>query len=132
MRRGPCGSLEDINTQDEQYRPQWQEDAQNLAAIGRAVYDVPMPLVEVWLPAELAERAAAAWRRDDDGEPRDETPAERRTRQRAGSLALIGAAVDERGRREGDVVVVQLSADLVAAAIDAADDERGDLDERGA
>jgi hypothetical protein len=38
------------------------------------------------------------------------------------ALALIGLAVRERGRREGDDVVVELGADLIARAVDASDD----------
>jgi hypothetical protein len=33
-----------------------------------------------------------------------------------------GAAVRERGRREGDAVVVELGAELIALAVDAGDD----------
>jgi hypothetical protein len=47
---------------------------------------------------------------------------ELRERWRQGTLALIGAAVRERGRRDGDEVVVELGAELIALAVDAGDD----------
>jgi hypothetical protein len=37
-------------------------------------------------------------------------------------LALIGAALDERGRQEGDNVVVSLDAWFIGDALNAADD----------
>ena len=80
-----------------------------------------MPLLEIRLPAELAERAVRAWERDDEQPLIGESPAQRRTRHRAAALALIGVAISERDRRVGDQIVVDVAADLVAAAIEAAE-----------
>jgi hypothetical protein len=92
-----------------------------LGLVGHALDRVELPAVEVRLPRDLADAAAAAWDRDDLGEI-PETPEQRVTRHRAGSLALIGLAVKERGRLEGDEVVVPLNAGLIAMAVDASDD----------
>jgi hypothetical protein len=97
---------------------QWFEDAQALADIGRALEGHEFPTIRVRLPVALADRAVAAWMREDEAEP-DESPSERIWRQRAGVLALIGLAVQERGAADGDGVEVALPADLVANAIDA-------------
>jgi len=73
-----------------------------LAQIGAALSQQPTE-VEVRVPRNLADIAIAAWNRHDEG-PLDSTREsvdQRRTRHRAGSLALIGAALDERGRQEG-------------------------------
>ncbi len=51
-----------------------------------------------------------------------ESPTEGTIRHRAGSLALIGLAISERGRRVEDHVEVDLSAWLIGHALDAADD----------
>jgi hypothetical protein len=77
--------------------------------------------VEVRLPRELADAAAAAWDRDDLDEA-PETTGQRVARERAGSLALIGLAVQETGRREGNHVIVALDAGLIALAVSASDD----------
>jgi hypothetical protein len=104
-------------------REQWRRDALLLGAIGHHVEHVSLPAVTVRLPCALAVEAAAAWDRDDGGDPLGpEDGTARRRRHRAGTLALIGAAVRERGRREGDHVVVELGAELIALAVDAADD----------
>jgi hypothetical protein len=69
----------------------------------------------------LARAAVAAWQRDDEGEPEPESYEQRVLRHRAGALALIGLAVEDQGRAEGDEVVVDLSADVIGSALDAAD-----------
>lgn len=97
------------------------DEAHKLALIGRLLVKVPLPDVEVRLPRELAEAAVAAWERDDfDDSP--ETPEQRVARHRAGSFALIGVAVKENGRADGDEVVVAINASLIALAVEAADD----------
>jgi hypothetical protein len=100
---------------------QWLDDAVTLAEIGRAVGNVVMPDVELRLPRDLAEAAAAAWRRDDQDGPRYESPEQRGWRHDASVLALVGLAVETRGRTDGDAVVVEVPADLVSAAIRAAE-----------
>jgi len=100
---------------------QWWEDAQVLTELGRTVAGTAMPLVEVRIPRNLAEQAVAAWSRDDEAPDADESPEQRVYRHRAGVLALIGLSIRERGTNVADDVVIDLAADLVAAAVDAAE-----------
>jgi hypothetical protein len=109
----------DVGTEQQR---RWREDTQVLAQVGRALEDIPMPVVEVRIPRDLADKAAAAWAREDAGALPYETAEQRADRRRAGVLALIGLAIEKRGRRETEAVVVDLSADLVVAAVEAADD----------
>lgn len=53
-------------------------------------------VLEVRVPRSLADVALLSWQRDDDAELGDETPEQRVVRDRAGSLALIGLAVESR------------------------------------
>ncbi len=107
----------------ETLRAQWRDDARLLGVIGHRLARVQLPEVTIRLPPALADRAAAAWDRDDGDDPLGpEDAAARIARYRAGTLALIGAAVRQRGRREGDEVVVELGAELIALAVDAGDD----------
>ena len=101
---------------------QWWEDAQVLAELGRTLAGTAMPAVEVRIPRHLAEQALAAWRRDDDAPDADESQEQRVCRLLAGVLALIGLSIRERGTNIADDVVVDLAADLVAAAVDAAEE----------
>jgi hypothetical protein len=104
-------------------RERWRLDALLLGEIGQRLTDVSLPQVTVRLPSAPADRAAAAWDRDDSGDPLGpENAVARLRRDRAVTLALIGAAIRERGRREGDEVVVELGADLITQAVDAAED----------
>jgi hypothetical protein len=97
-------------------------EAATLAELGAVLRDADLPPVEVRLPAELARQAVAAWERDDTVPLVDPEPlADRRTRHLAGTLALIGLTVKERGRTEGDEVVVALPVELAGVAMDAAD-----------
>ena len=81
----------------------------------------------VWvrLPEDLAQAAVDAWREEDEVAPESETPEQREARLRAWTLALIGSIVSERGRREGNEVVVPLTDDVIDAAIAAADEPLG-------
>jgi hypothetical protein len=81
----------------------------------------------VWvrLPEDLAQAAVDAWREEDEVAPESETPEQRTARLRAWTLALIGSIVSERGRREGNEVVVPLTDDVIDAAIAAADEPLG-------
>jgi hypothetical protein len=76
----------------------------------------------VRIPTALADVSLAAWAREDDEAPAYETAEQRIYRDRAADLALVGLSIEARGRRDGDAVVVDLSADLLVAAIQAADD----------
>jgi hypothetical protein len=96
----------------------YQADKTTLVHIGRVI-EKRVPLIEVRLPAQLAEAAYAAWRRDEVGPLRDETAEQRQLRSWAGDLALIGAAIAERGRPERDAVVVKLDVMQLASALDA-------------
>jgi hypothetical protein len=108
---------------DESDRQQlYREDARVLGQIGAVFARAELPEVTVRLPSDLARAAVAAWHRDDVGEPDPESYEQRVLRHRAGALALIGLAVEEQGRAEGDGVVVDLSRDLIGTALDAADD----------
>ncbi|MDQ0381955.1 hypothetical protein [Amycolatopsis thermophila] len=97
----------------------YREDADVLAAIGAAVGE-QAGRITVRLPRALADAAVAAWERDEIEPLPAETPEQRVLRDRAAELALIGLAVSERGRREGDVVEVDLDAGAVGAAVRAA------------
>jgi hypothetical protein len=75
------------------------------------------------LPVRLASQALAAWRRDDDGQPADPESAEQRIlRYRAGALALIGLAVEQTGRADGDEIICELDAWFIGTAMEAADE----------
>ena len=106
---------------EEGLREQWRRDAVLLRTIGHRFERLALPTATVRLPSGLAERAAAAWDRDDIGPLGREDAAARLVRDRAATLALIGAAVRRCGRREGDDVVVELGAELIAQALDAAE-----------
>jgi hypothetical protein len=105
-------------------RSVYAEDAQTLGELGTTFRAAGLPPVRVVVPRELAERAVAAWRRDDEGAvPQPEDPGQRVLRHRAGTLALIGLAIAERGQADADGnTVVELSPELVGVAMDAADD----------
>jgi hypothetical protein len=93
-----------------------------LAQIGSALVS-QVVRIEVSIPRELALVAAAAWERDDVGDPApDESAEERRTRQRAAGPALIGLAISDRGRHTSTGVVVELDALLIGEAARAADE----------
>jgi hypothetical protein len=100
----------------------WREEAHALAQIGAVLAQADLPTITVRLPAELARAAVAAWEREDEGELEAESFEQRVIRHRAGSFALIGLAVQERGRADGDDIVVDLSPDVIGSALDAADD----------
>lgn len=68
------------------------------------------------LPRGLAEGAVRAWRRDETDRIGDETPEQAQLRDQAAELALIGLAVEERGRYEGDELVVDLDPAALTAA----------------
>ena len=100
----------------------WRGDARVLGEVGAVLLGQSLPQVEVRLPRRLAEQAVAAWERDDGGGPLEpETSEQAARRLLAGTLALIGLSITERGRWEGDEVVVELDPALIGPAVDAAD-----------
>jgi hypothetical protein len=110
---------------DDVLRAQWNEDATALAEIGAALFAQTTRL-KVQVPRRLAEAALAAWTREDiesETDDRPETHEEGITRARAGSFALIGAAIEKRGEpSDDDHLTVDLDAWFVGHALDAADE----------
>jgi hypothetical protein len=101
----------------------YREDARTLGEIGAVLVKAQLPRTEVRIPRPLAQAAMEAWERDDgEGEPGAETTEQRLLRHRAGYLGLLGLAISERGRVDGNVVVVELDPVLIGIAVDAADD----------
>jgi hypothetical protein len=103
----------------------WRRDAAVLAEIGTHLGPAN-PKVRVGLPRELADRALAAWQRDDgEGALPAETADQWIMRSRAASLALLGLELSQQSlESDDDEVEADLSAHLVGAAIDASWDER--------
>ncbi|MDE0803967.1 MAG: hypothetical protein OSA99_11650 [Acidimicrobiales bacterium] len=102
----------------------WREDESVLAAIGAILFDQETA-VEVRIPRALADAALAAWQREDhqdDFDPASESCEDRIVRHHAGTLALIGAALEDRGRADRDEVIVRLDAWFVGDSLNAADD----------
>ena len=114
------GILDGMSEMD--YR-QWEQDAGLLAEIGQHLFPQDLK-VKVRLSKDLANRALAAWSRNEEEEilPPHETPEQRRIRHRAGELGLIGLSVETSGVSDGNDVVVELEAWEVGAALDAADE----------
>jgi hypothetical protein len=94
-----------------------ETEAETLAELGAVFRAANLPGTEMRVPRELAERAVRAWERDDVDELHPETAEEREIRHRAGMLALIGLTITERGRVDGDDVVVTLPVEFVGGAI---------------
>lgn len=108
---------------DDRLHSAWRQDETLLAQIGRALASQETE-VEVRLPRDLADAAVRAWERTDSDATglETETCEQRVLRQRAGALALIGAALEDRGREDRDEVVVRLAAWFIGDALNAADD----------
>ena len=104
-------------------RERWKQDEAVLARIGAVVFTQNTE-VEIRLSRTLADEAVSAWQRDDEpeGQLSRETVEEGLIRRRASTLALIGCALEERGRLDGDEVIVRLDAWLVGDALSTADD----------
>jgi hypothetical protein len=101
---------------------QYTHDAELLGKIGAALVPQPAAL-SVRLPEGLAGLALAAWQRETDHGPLGpETAAQRATRYRAGTLALIGLCVESTGRADGDEIICELDAWDIGAALEAADE----------
>ena len=100
----------------------WAEDAAVLAEVGQVIFRQDTR-VTVRLPRPLAEKALAAWEREEDTRPvESETREEARTRFRAGTLALIGLSIQQGGRVDNDELVVDLDAWHIGTPYDAAAD----------
>ncbi|HWD80561.1 MAG TPA: hypothetical protein VG497_16820 [Kribbella sp.] len=102
----------------------YASESRVLGLIGTTFRAARLPAIRVTVPAALAERAVAAWHENDQGPvPEPEHPDDRVRRHRAGTLALIGLTIAERGQRDADGnTVVDLSPELVGVAMDAADE----------
>jgi hypothetical protein len=94
----------------------YRAESKVLAAIGEHV-DAQVGPVTVRLPRAVAEAAVAAWERDDpDDDLGEETHEQYALRGQAGDLALIGLAISDDGRWEGEEVVVDLHVHAAGAA----------------
>lgn len=102
----------------------YRQEAETLGKIGKLLLRAEMPRIEVRLPHGLAEAAVAAWESEDDESAgsHEETCEQRLIRYRAAALSLIGLSITERGRWEGDEVIVALDPVFIGNAVDAADD----------
>ncbi|MEU1286748.1 hypothetical protein [Kitasatospora sp. NPDC005856] len=102
-------------TEEERYEL-YREESKALAAIGEYVH-AQVGRVTVRLPRVVAQAAVDAWERDDpEGELGEETREQYELRDQAGNVALIGLAISEDGRWEGDEVVVDLHVHSAGAA----------------
>lgn len=108
---------------DSPLRARWLQDEGVLGQLGAALAEQPT-VVEVRIPRLLADAAVQAWQRsdDDDFDLNGETCEQRVVRHRAGALALIGAAIEDRGRVDSTDIVVLLDSWFVGDALNAADD----------
>jgi hypothetical protein len=101
---------------------QFRQEALVLSEIGKHLTAAELPRVEVRIPRALAEKAIAAWEREDDQGPLDPENSEQRVqRHRAATLALIGLSIANEGRWEGDEAIVALSPEFIGIAIDVSD-----------
>ncbi|MED7951023.1 hypothetical protein [Streptomyces sp. BE303] len=79
--------------------------------------DAQVGRVTVRLPRAVAEAAVDAWERDELGDLGEETHEQYALRDQAGDLALIGLVISERGRWEGEEVVIDLDVASAGAAV---------------
>ncbi|MFJ8589260.1 hypothetical protein ACIRD2_32010 [Streptomyces sp. NPDC093595] len=101
---------------DHERYERYRKDSDVLAAIGAQV-DAQVGRVGVRLPRPVAEAAVAAWQRDETDGPGEESQEQHALRDEAAELALIGLAITERGRWEGDELVVDLDVESAGAAL---------------
>ncbi|MFF3127563.1 hypothetical protein ACFVRD_35930 [Streptomyces sp. NPDC057908] len=101
---------------DEEEYVRYRADSKVLAAIGEHV-DAQVDRVTVRLPRAVAEAAMDAWERDELGDLGKETHEQYALRDQAGDLALIGLVISERGRWEGEEVVIDLDVVFAGAAV---------------
>lgn len=96
-------------------------EAELLGQIGAVLEKVDLGEIEVRLPRALAESAVEAWKRGEGPGPLGpETFELYIMRSRAATLAWIGSVIEERGRFDGDDVLVPLGPETIGAAIEAA------------
>ncbi len=108
--------------EETEWQRQYGADSLVLGELGRSLSRAELPAVEVRLPRALGEKAVAAWEREgNEGPVEPETYEQRVQRHHAGTLGLIGLSIVERGRWDGDGVVVPLGPDLIGVAIYAAE-----------
>ena len=107
---------------DTKTQAQFRRDGSVLAALGAQVAAMTLPDVEVRMSRALADKAVAAWERDEEGSLDPEDLEQRVQRHRAASLALIGLSIVNRGKADGDEVLVGLQPGLIGDALKAADD----------
>ncbi|WP_329100448.1 hypothetical protein [Streptomyces sp. NBC_01439] len=99
----------------EQY-VRYGEDSKVLAAIGRQV-DIQVDRVSVRLPRAVAEAAVAAWDREESSGQAPETHEQYLLRDKAAELALIGLEISQRGRWEGEELLIDLDITSAGAAV---------------
>ncbi|MFE6050571.1 hypothetical protein ACFQ6N_07450 [Kitasatospora sp. NPDC056446] len=109
--------------EDQEQYARYREDSKVLAVIGEQV-DAQLGRVTVRLPRAVAQAAVDAWERDESGELGEETHEQYALRDDAGYLALIGLVVSDKGRWEGEEVVVDLPVSYAGAAAQAAVEHR--------
>lgn len=99
----------------------WATDAEQLHLLARELYP-QTPKVEVRISRRLADKAVAAWQRDDgEGDLPDESPDQRAIRHEAATFFLIGLSIEDTGIDDGDQVMFKLDAWLLGNALEAAD-----------
>lgn len=104
------------------WQRRYREDSVVLGELGLVLLEGPLPRIEVRLPKPLAEAALSAWEDESNEGPLDAESFEQRVqRHHAGTLGLIGLAIETSGRWDGDAMVVALGPELIGAAIDASD-----------
>lgn len=101
-------------------RQRYVDDALILARIGAHLFPQTTRMT-VHLPPELAEAAVLAWRRDEIDPGTMESPTLRQMRGQAGTLALIGLAIEQTSRDTHGDVAVELDAWFIGEALNAAD-----------
>ncbi|GAA3038584.1 hypothetical protein GCM10020229_57290 [Kitasatospora albolonga] len=101
---------------DQEQYDRYRDDAKVLAAIGVRV-DAQAGRVTVRLPRSVAQAAVDAWERDEEGGVGPESNEQYVLRDRAAELAFIGLAISQRGRWEGEEVVVDLDVASAGAAV---------------
>lgn len=100
---------------------EWAADAGVLHELAQQL-PPQSPKVQVRLTRELADRAVAAWERDEDTAiSLRETAEQRSIRDDAGTLALIGQSIEETGIEDGDHVLFTLDAWILGVALEATD-----------